>query len=152
MRTCLLVLLVAACTETEPPGPNDPVSYRRHIQPIWDEWCVSCHSPASDRRLNTQLHAGASYASLMVGVGDSLCFRDEVIYGEPTISAVHLVEPYDPLASGLVLITGGLVTIEEAGIGCLASIMPRETAGLRSVSPAQWELVRRWVSEGARDN
>jgi len=92
------------------------------------------------RRQEPFLQAAASHAALMSR--SSFCYvRDMGI-------SLPLVAPSDPDESGLLFVTGGV----RDDVGCLLGTMPRGTAGLRTESPSDWELVRRWVSEGAQDN
>jgi hypothetical protein len=99
-----------------------PVSFNRDVRPILAENCFTCHGQ----------DAKARKAGLRLDV------REEALRGGK--SKKPAVVPGDPNASALV---ARLVTQDPE------DVMPPKDSG-KVVSPAQREMLRRWIAEGAR--
>jgi len=102
--------------------PDTPVSFSGDVQPIFDNYCISCH-PASG---NLDLRAGRSYSQL-VNVPAS---------GYPAIRVV----PGDPEASVLYK--------KIDGSGAYGANMP--TGGQLPSTDVQ--KIRLWIEQGAQNN
>lgn len=111
-------------------APNTAVSFSADVQPILTSYCVSCHRGDSPpRKLN--LEPGQAWAALMrVSELDNDYRR---------------VVPGDAAQSLVVL---GLAD----GLPDVVPAMPYGTAGLKQLSPDAYEVVRRWVEQGAPNN
>src|SRR5262245_8665916 len=111
------------------PGPRDPVSFSADIQPILNARCVICHSPggeADDEGIPQDLRAASAFDDLV---------------NQPSVqqSNLVLVVPGDAAASLLYL----KVSQDNPPVG---DPMP---SGVMRLSPAQIELIRAWIEEGA---
>ncbi len=104
-----------------PALPASPVSFDREVQPILSEFCYACHGPdAAGRKARLRLDLAESAYAL----------REE---GAPIV-------PHHPERSV------ALLRIESPHED---EVMPPPEAHRRP-SPAQREILRRWVTEGAR--
>lgn len=151
-----LITLLIGCAGADDPrtepadaGPGDgKVSYSRDIQPIWNQWCLTCHSwkvgPEAFKHQQPQLDRDESHTALVMG-----SWKSSVCYSTVGEEFIHLqqVVPGEPDQSGVVAI----LDHERVGNGCFTS-MPRGSVGLRLLAPNQYELVRRWILEGALNN
>jgi hypothetical protein len=120
------------------------LSYEKDIQPIWNRWCVECHSetkPGEPLRPSPRLDPGHSYDALM-GRVSSVCG-----WLESGIS-LPFIEPSsdDPEASAVLAIT--MPMSDRVDSFCLAT-MPRDRPDLKTASPEDWEKLRLWIAQGA---
>jgi len=107
------------------------VSYELEIQPIFDGRCVSCHNSAT--------HSG----NLDLSEPDS---RSRLVAVPSSCNpSVMRVAPFDTAGSMLWRKTAGDPS------RCL-SPMPLGTAGLRVIAPMEFDLLERWILQGALDN
>lgn len=142
----VLLGLLAGCEEgggltTGPgpgpgPGPSTPPTLSADVQPIFNNNCAfnGCHGGAilepADRPMD--LSAGSSRAST-VGV--------ESVQNP----GMDRIAPGDPDASYLVHKIQGT----QAAVGGSGSRMPK---GLPALAPAEIDIIRDWIEDGARDN
>lgn len=116
--------------QTTNPTPNAQVSFKADVQPIFNAYCVSCHGGADPRR-KLNLEAAFSYSALM---------REAEIE-----SGYFRVVPGNVNQSLMALGIGG-------GLAGVVPAMPYGTPGLKQLSPDAYEVVRRWVEQGALNN
>lgn len=112
-------------------GPPQAVSYASQIQPLWAAKCVTnaCHDNVTPQaRLN--LTAAVSHAAL-VGVASQQC------------PSTQLVNPGAPEQSYL------MFKLQGSGPCMTGSRMPKTAPAF---SPAQLQLVRDWITNGAPNN
>lgn len=111
---------------------NAGVSFKAQLQPLFNEKCVFCHvTGAENGGLN--LARSVSYANLV---------------GAPsTESPLPRVTAGDPSKSYLMHKLQGT----QASVGGNGDRMPRIDPP-RPMDPAQLELVKTWILEGARNN
>jgi hypothetical protein len=138
-----------------PPPPEVSTVYERDIQPVWDAFCVSCHSPESNSsaRELLDLRAGHSYLSLF-GEDDaprSVVCRD----GQGEAETIRMVEPGVPEASALWRKLSAATAPASNGSStrlqsCGTYPMP-PFPGLADISPEAFALVDAWIREGARN-
>ena len=102
--------------------PAEGISYSQHVQPIYDQNCISCH-PSSG---NLDLTAGNSYA--------------ETVNVNASAYSGKLVVPGDPEASVLYK--------KIDGSGAYGTNMP--IGG--SLSSTQINTIKQWILEGAQNN
>ena len=102
--------------------PDTGVSYSQHVQPIYDQNCISCH-PSSG---NLDLTAGNSYAET-VNVNASGYSGKLVVPGNPESSILYK---------------------KIDGSGAYGSNMP--LGG--SLSQSQIAIIKQWIEEGAENN
>lgn len=135
MRVAAVVALFAAVATglacgprlPPPPPPGQPVSFARDLEPYVVARCESCHTP-KEHKAGLVLEPGRSREAL-VGV---LSTQDP---------AMLLVDPGDPDGSYLWL---KLEHRAPEGKG-----MPRTLTGSKLLPPAERELYRRWIADGA---
>ncbi len=126
--TALGVVLVVGCGTPVPTVPEDePVSYSAHLEPLVIAHCLGCHE-AKEPKAKLVLEEGTGY--------EQLAGRRSVQQPE-----MALVEPGDPENSYLWL---KLQHTATDGKG-----MPRTLTGVKKLRPAELELYRRWIVEGA---
>ena len=106
----------------EPELPASGVSYSQHVQPIYDQNCISCH-PSSG---NLDLTAGNSYAET-VNVNASGYSGKLVVPGDPENSILYK---------------------KIDGSGAYGSNMPLGS----SLSQTQINTIKQWIEEGAENN
>ncbi len=116
-----VVVLALFCT---PAAAQKEVSFRKNIQPLFNDYCVSCHAPGAKGFDASGLDL-RSYQGLMAGTR----------FGP-------VVKPGDSLGSTL-------ITLIE-GRGHPAVNMPYDIKG--TLSKRNMALLKRWVDEGAKDN
>ena len=122
------MLIAMGCGTPVPEVPEDlPVSYSAHLEPLVIARCLGCHE-SKDPKAELVLEEGKGYGQL---VG-----RRSV--QEPETA---LVEPGDPEKSYLWLKLRHTAT-EGKG-------MPRTLTGSKMLRPAELELYRRWIVDGA---
>jgi hypothetical protein len=129
-RLLLIVgaVVLAGCGAEIPNVPEgDPVSYSAHLEPLVTAHCLSCHE-SEDPKAKLILDPGEGY--------DQLVGRRSI-----QVPEMALVEPGDPDASYLWL---KLQHRAPKGKG-----MPRTLTGTKELRPAELELYRRWIEEGA---
>jgi mono/diheme cytochrome c family protein len=123
-----LALLLAGCSDhgTDPPldsgDGHASVSYAKDVQPIWDTNCVVCHGISGGLDLS-----GPGSRANLVGIASTNWGGVRVAAGDPDQSILYRK------------LTG------DAGTG---DRMPQGGA----LDPADIEVVRRWIVEGAQDN
>ncbi|MBI3470063.1 MAG: PSD1 domain-containing protein [Candidatus Solibacter usitatus] len=103
------------------PGARGEVSFNRDIRPIMSDTCFRCHGPDKNARM----------------AGLRLDLRDEAL--KPAASRAVPIVPGDPERSAVV----------QRVLANDARVMPPKYAH-KELTPAQKELIRRWVAEGAR--
>ncbi len=137
LRTASLVAALGApfAASAQTPAPAaataaGPVSFRMHVQPLLNTYCVTCHI-ADSAPAGLDLQPGKAYRGL-VGVGS-------------TQSALKLVEPGNAKASYVLYKLRG----SQAEVGGKGSAMP---FGEASAAPALIEAVERWIASGAPNN
>ena len=125
--------LLPGCSDegvTPPPPSDQPVSFSTDIQPIFDARCVVCHQPGGQ----------AFFLSLLVGESyDNLVNADSFIYTDPQATRVV---PVDPDVS--------VLYNKVADTGQYGGIMPQPPS--TPLAPAQIELIRLWIVQGALEN
>jgi len=132
MRGFLLIVSAVSlfgCGATVPEVPGgDAVSYSAHLEPLVIAHCLGCHE-SEEPKAKLVLGSGEGYGQL---VG-----RRSV-----QVPEMALVEPGDPDASYLWL---KLQHRAPEGKG-----MPRTLTGTKKLRPAELELYRRWIEDGAK--
>lgn len=130
------------CADVAPPDGGIPmkevpevVSFSQHVQPILNDFCVSCHS-GSVPPADLDLSEGRAWAE-MLGSGQG---KDSDECG----SGAVIVSPGDPGNSVLWEVLAGQS-------GC-APTMPYQTDGLKTTSPIDFEIIEKWIVQGALDN
>ncbi len=118
-------------------GAENPcVSFSSDIQPIFDNRCINCHN--STMMLGgLDLSACSSYANLVNQPTSPTC--------RMTVPDSIRVVPCDPPSSMLWLKTRP----DPARCG---QPMPRGTAGLGVIAPAEFLLLETWIAQGAQNN
>jgi mono/diheme cytochrome c family protein len=96
MLTGLALLLVASHRDAAPAG-GQMVSFRRQIQPIFDQTCASCH-PGSYPYLD--LRPGHAYRDLVGVPATTAPSYERVLPGRPDLSYL-VIGPEDPSRRGL---------------------------------------------------
>ena len=111
-------------------GVPDVVSFSLHVQPIFDAYCVSCHNHDYDQG-RLELDPDRSYGDLL---GGAECDpnRDRVERYDPRNSVLWLALSADPSSC--------------------APPMPLYTDGLQALSPTDFAIVEKWISQGAPYN
>jgi hypothetical protein len=128
-RILLIAVLFSGCGATVPEVPEDEsVSYSAHLEPLVIAHCLGCHA-SEEPKAKLVLESGEGYGRL---VG-----RRSV-----QVPEMALVEPGDPDASYLWL---KLQHRAPEGKG-----MPRTLTGTKKLRPAELELYRRWIEDGAK--
>ena len=131
MRGFLLVVVVVSlfgCGATVPEVPNGiPVSYSAHLEPLVIAHCLGCHESEEPK------------AKLVLGQGEG--YGQLVGRRSVQMPELALVEPGYPDASYLWL---KLQHRAAEGKG-----MPRTLTGTKKLHPAELELYRRWIEDGA---
>lgn len=126
--TAFGMALAAGCGTGVPEVPeNEPVSYSAHLEPLVIAHCIGCHE-SEEPKAKLVLEEGTGYGQLV---------------GRRSVQqpAMALVEPGDLQNSYLWL---KLQHTATDGKG-----MPRTLTGSKMLPPAELELYRRWISEGA---
>lgn len=126
--TVLGVVLAVGCGTPVPTVPgNEPVSYSAHLEPLVIAHCLACHE-SEEPKAKLVLEEGTGYGQLV---------------GRRSVQqpAMALVEPGDPDRSYLWL---KLQHTATDGKG-----MPRTLTGSKMLRPAELEIYRRWITEGA---
>ena len=131
MRRFLLIVgavVLAGCGALVPEVSEDvPVSYSTHLEPLVMAHCMGCHD-SEEAKGRLVLDSGEGYGQLV---------------GRRSIQAseMALVAPGDPEKSYLWL---KLQHRAAEGKG-----MPRTLTGSKMLRPAELELYRRWIEDGA---
>jgi len=128
IASCALLALVGCGTPVPDVPAGEPVSYGRHLEPLVLAHCLGCHE-AEEPKAKLVLEEGTGYAQL---VG-----RQSV-----QVPSMMLVEPGDLENSYLWL---KLQHGAPEGKG-----MPRTPTGVKKLRPAELELYRRWIEDGAK--
>jgi hypothetical protein len=121
------VWLLLTLPGVSPAADLAPVDFETEVVPLLGKRCVSCHLTGQEQG-GLALHPKAAYASL-VGVRSQQ-------------SELMLVEPGDPARSYLYR----KLTNTHQATGGEGEPMPM---GAWPLEPAELELMRRWISEGA---
>jgi hypothetical protein len=125
----LIAVLFSGCGATVPEVPEDEsVSYSAHLEPLVIAHCLGCHE-SEEPKAKLVLGPGKGYGQL---VGPR----------SVQVPEMALVEPGDPDASYLWL---KLQHRAPEGKG-----MPRTLTGTKKLRPAELELYRRWIEDGAK--
>jgi hypothetical protein len=139
MRGIAITLLVVGCVDQGPSPtevPPGPISYREHVQPIWDKWCLRCHYTRTPR-----LPAGAS-AGALAGLSVLRCDTGGT---EPA----RFVVPGDPARSYL-LYRLTLDNRNDYDAAACGRAMPADSGGpLVKLDPGAVEIITTWIEEGA---
>jgi len=120
--------LGAQCNDADS-DPGVTVSFQRDIQPLFDEYCASCHTP--DGRSPIGLQVGAFNVSTYAGVraGGAVRGQREVVPGRPCASGlVQKVSLFPPFGARMPL--NGPPFLEDDEI----------------------QLLHDWIAEGALEN
>ena len=132
MRRFLLsvgAMLLAGCGAKVPNVPEgDAVSYSAHLEPLVIARCLGCHESEEPK------------AKLVLGQGEG--YGQLVGRRSVQVPEMALVEPGHPDASYLWL---KLQHRASEGKG-----MPRTLTGTKKLQPAELELYRRWIEDGAK--
>ncbi len=123
MVVILTAVYGAPVTAAEPPGrrDSDPVEFNRDIRPILSDNCYQCHGPdKAQRKAELRLDTEA-------GAHADLGDRQAIVPGDLEHSELYQ----------------RLIAEDES------DRMPPAKSGKR-VTPAQIELVRRWIAQGAK--
>jgi hypothetical protein len=132
MRGLLLVVAAVSlfgCGAKVPNVPEGvPVSYSAHLEPLVIAHCLGCHESEEPK------------AKLVLGPGEG--YGQLVGRRSVQMPKMALVEPGDPDASYLWL---KLQHRAPEGRG-----MPRTLTGTKKLRPAELELYRRWIEDGAK--
>ena len=116
-----LTLLVAAWANDPLSAAETKLSFDRHIRPILADNCFACHGPdANQRKAKLRLDTHSGAVAKLRGGGQA------VVPGKPDESA--LIER---------------ITADDTTLR-----MPPKKTG-KHLTPAQIELLRRWIAEGA---
>ncbi len=120
--------LVARCTE-EDSDPDETVSFRDDILPLFEEYCVRCHTPGGDSPVGIEVGGLdlSSYSTLRAGgvVSGSTI----VLGGDPCASVLRQkLGPAPPF--------GGRMPLN----------------GPPFLGEGELQLVHDWIAEGAREN
>jgi hypothetical protein len=132
VRRFLLIIgavLVFGCGATVPDVPKGvPVSYAAHLEPLVIAHCLGCHE-SEEPKAKLVLDPGVGFGRLV---------------GRRSIQdpEMALVEPGNLDASYLWL---KLQHRSPEGKG-----MPRTLTGTKKLRPAELELYRRWIEDGAK--
>jgi hypothetical protein len=122
------LVLMAGCGAAVPEvSENEPVSYSAHLESLVVAHCLGCHE-AKDPKARLVLESGQGYRQLI----------DRRSVQQPEMA---LVEPGEPETSYLWL---KLQHTAAEGKG-----MPRTLTGSKMLRPAELELYRRWIVDGA---
>lgn len=133
---CFLILLlvnyqVAAAELDDQPGR---ISFINDIQPVFNRQCVQCHT-ADDHMGELILEDSYSYQSLVNVPAMQLFSMRRVAPGNPKESyLMHKLED------------------TQFSVGGSGWIMPPKTHPTIRLTPKDIQVIRTWVSEGARDN
>lgn len=120
--------LTTACGGSVPAvPPGVPVSYGEHLEDLVLARCLGCHT-ANDPKAGLVLERDVGYRALVDGVSTQ-------------VPSMRLVTPGDPDRSYLWKKVDHDV---EVGKG-----MPRTIVGAKRLRPAELELYRRWIQDGA---
>lgn len=124
---CVSMTLAACGTPVPDVPPGESVSYESHLEPLVVAHCLGCHE-AEDPKAKLVLEEGTGYTQLV---------------GRQSIQVpdMAIVAPGDPEASYLWL---KLQHRASEGKG-----MPRTPTGVKKLRPAELELYRRWIEDGA---
>lgn len=123
------VILLAACGTPVPDVPaGEPVSYRRHLEPLVVAHCLGCHT-AEEPKARLVLEEGAGYGQLV---------------GRRSVQApeMALVAPGD--------IDGSYLWLKLEHRAPEGKGMPRTPTGVKKLRAAELELYRRWIEDGAK--
>jgi hypothetical protein len=116
----LLLLVLLAAAPVQDPAAAPPVDFERDIRPILSDTCSTCHGPDPGKR-KADLRLDTREGAFAEHEG-----RKSIVPGRPDQSELYR-----------------RLTTADA-----EDRMPPRKSG-RAVSPAQIELVRRWIVEGA---
>ena len=131
-----MAVFAAGCSgggEDESSVVTGAISYDRDIQAIWDANCVTCHTEGSF----LDLSRGSSHASLSSTT--TSCFDPAT---ETAIEKPALV-PGDPAGSAL------WHKLANVNLDCGREMPPFGTGGLIEIDRESFDLVERWIVDGA---
>lgn len=145
----------AACAEYAPPEPTaassaltleDPVSFRKHVLPIFAASCTfgSCHGSKSAG--NNGIYLGSRGS-----VTDAASIRAALLETGPAAApSLRYVTPSNHERSYLwVKLTGRFCDVPECADGKCGQAMPR---GGDTLEPTGMTTVRSWIEQGAKDD
>ena len=123
------LLAISACGPGVPVVPDGrPVSYADHVEPLIIKRCLGCHT-AEEPKEELVLERGQGYAQLVERASEQVPSMELVVPGDADTS--YLWHKVDHTASH--------------GKG-----MPRTLTGAKRLPPAELELIRRWIEDGAK--
>ena len=138
MKIYLGIAIAAIGCSSEPDSTTteQTVSYRDHIQPIWDQWCTRCHN------FHTPHLGAAESARDLAGLSWAKCDGE---------TKARFVVPFEPERSYLLFkLTGENTNNYVAGCG---RPMPADQMGvarpLVQLDPDAVATIRQWIEEGA---
>jgi hypothetical protein len=115
-----------------PASAEEPVSFKKQVQPILNTRCVVCHV------------TGAESGGLNLQRASSLT---NLVESPSTQAPLPRVTPGDPEKSYLVHKLRGT----HAQVGGSGAAMPFTDGNPIPLPPADLQLIERWISEGAKD-
>ena len=132
MRKFLLLagaVVFAGCGATVPEVPEEePVSYSAHLEPLVIAHCLRCHD-SEEPKAKLVLDPGEGYGQLVGRRSIQVPEMALVVPGEPDASYLWLkLQHRAPEGKG----------------------MPRTLTGTKELRPAELELYRRWIEDGAK--
>lgn len=112
-------------------GADEPaISFTDDVQPVLDQHCVQCHSPATG---GVSLQAGDAYTTLTTRTS-GLCDLPLVTPGAPEESALWVKLTED---------------ISAPSLSCGREMPPLGEGSLLFVDPEAAEVLRLWIAQGA---
>jgi hypothetical protein len=123
LAVALSVAIAATTAAAAPPPPRHDISFDRDIRPILSDKCFACHGPDGGNR----------QAGLRLDLPERATAE--------TDSGVHAIVPGKPEASELL----ARVVATDPDV-----VMPPPTAKLGRLEPAEVELLRAWITAGAK--
>ncbi len=124
MRMQMLLAGVALASLSFPAAAQKAVSYKKDVQPLLDDYCVSCHVPGEKGFEKTRLDL-RTYKGLMRGTK----------FGP-------IIKPGDSVGSTLIMLLEGRA---DPSIS-----MPFGVRG--NLTPEKLATFKRWIDQGAKDN
>ena len=120
LRCCLSLFGLTVCASPSP-ADDQSVSFNRDVRPILSDACFHCHGPDDQQR-----QGGLRFDQRDSAVAESDSGEIPIVPGN--LSASELVRR---------------ITSDDESV-----VMPPPDSG-KSISPAQIEILKRWISEGA---
>jgi hypothetical protein len=142
--TCVLGAIIGltfGCGGSNSPGPTDggtqvAASFAQNVQPIFNARCTSCHS-GTNATGDLDLSAGVSYANLVNRAASSSCAA--------AVPGAVRVRPAD--TAGSMLWRKLANTADKCG-----RAMPFGSTGLITVARSEFDIIEKWIQDGALNN